>query len=161
MISAELFREGMRRLPACVNVITTLNGDEPTGCTATAVCSLSDDPPSLVLCLNEESETGQSVLRAEKFCVNICARDDLEVSRRFAVSGMSAEKFKVGSWQETPSGLLRLSSAVAAFDCELSETTKYGTHYVIIGKVHHIFLEDDETKALLYASGDYGAFTGS
>ena len=158
MVTSELFRNGMRRLPACVNVITTTNNGRPAGCTATAVCSLSDEPPSLVVCLNEQSETGRAVLSTGKFCVNICAPDDLEVSRRFAVSGISSEKFDVGNWEETPSGLMRLSSAVAAFDCELSESIKFGTHFVIIGTIKHIDLIDDGTNALLYANGDYGAF---
>ena len=161
MVTSDLFREGMRRLPACVNVITTINDGEPAGCTATAVCSLSDDPPSLVVCLNEQSETGKAVLRAGKFCVNICAPNDLDVSRRFAVSGISSEKFKVGNWEQTPSGLLRLTSAVAAFDCTLSESMKFGTHYVIVGTIKHIVLDGDETNALLYANGDYGAFAGT
>ncbi len=160
MVSPELFRKSMRRLPACVNVITTQNDGVPAGCTATAVCSLSDTPPSLVVCLNEHSETGKAVLRASRFCVNICAPNDLEVSRRFAVSGISSEKFNVGAWEKTSSGLLRLNSAVAAFDCELSESLKFGTHFVIIGKIDEIFLEEEETQALLYANGDYGAFAG-
>ena len=161
MVTSELFRKGMRRLPACVNVITTTNNGDPVGCTATAVCSLSDDPPSLVVCLNEQSETGNAVLRAEKFCVNICAPDDLAVSQRFAVSGISSEKFNIGTWDKTPSGLLRLTSAVAAFDCELSQSMKFGTHYAIIGTIKHIDLVDDDTNALLYANGDYGAFSGT
>ena len=161
MVTTELFRKGMRRLPACVNVITTINNGEPAGCTATAVCSLSDEPPSLVVCLNEQSETGQAVLSTGKFCVNICAPDDLEVSQRFAVRGISSKKFDVGTWDKTPSGLMRLTSAVAAFDCELSESMKFGTHHVIAGLIKHIDLVDDETHALLYANGDYGAFSGS
>lgn len=159
MVTPDLFRSGMRRLPACVNVITTVNDDAPAGCTATAVCSLSDEPPSLVVCLNEQSETGRAVLRAGKFCVNICAPDDLEVSQRFAVRGISAQKFDVGNWETTPSGLLRLTSAVAAFDCELADSMRFGTHYVIVGAVKHIDVIDSDTNALLYANGDYGAFS--
>ena len=51
-VEPKVFREAMSRLGAAVHVITTDGPSGKTGFTATAVCSVSDAPPTLLVCLN-------------------------------------------------------------------------------------------------------------
>lgn len=159
MVLQEEFLKGMRRLPGCVNVITTHSKGSPMGCTASAVCSVSASPPSLLVCLNEASQTAWAVQEHKQFCVNICSRDDADISELFAGSDLK-DKFSSDLWEETSSGVLRLSSSPAAFECKLSEAVKFGTHFVLIGEITDVHISSSSHDALIYSNGQYGAFSG-
>lgn len=158
MVDIALFREGMRRLAGSVCIITTITDDGRTGCTATAVCSLSDSPPSLIICLNQNSITQQAIAESKSFCVNVTASRDIEVATRFAESGSGDSGFEVGAWTATSIGSPHLTSAVVAFDCDAGDIVKFGTHYVTIGLIKEVLLSKDSDNALLYAKGQYGMF---
>src|SRR5258707_10202220 len=68
------FRLAMRRFPAAVTVITSADQTRRHGMTATAVTSLSMDPPSLVVCVNQSSLLHDIMLLARRFCVNLLRR---------------------------------------------------------------------------------------
>ena len=159
MVASDMFRQGMRRLPGCVNIVTTVNQQEPVGCTASAVCSVSASPPSLLVCLNESSQTAWVIQRCQKFCVSICSRSDAELSELFA-GNIDEDKFDPDIWEETPSGVLRLTTSPAAFECKLGEAIKFGTHFILIGEITNVHLAENDKDALVYADGTYGVFTG-
>lgn len=159
MVDNELFRNGMRRLPASVCIITASFDGERAGCTVTALCSLSADPPSVLVCLNQKGSTVQTLLRSGKFCVNICSEIDREVATQFARSGAS-DKFQVGEWSaqgewDAP----ELASAVATLSCSVGQVTELATHNVVIGLIDEVKLNQSTgAGALLYGAGKYGAF---
>mgnify|MGYP000672260426 CR=1 FL=1 len=76
---SKLFREGMSRLGASVNVITTMTGGGPVGFTATAVTSVTDTPPTLLVCLNRSSSVYSAFDQAEHLCVNVLGAGQDEV----------------------------------------------------------------------------------
>ena len=159
-ISTDQFKAGMRRLAASVCVITTLNADgSRNGLTATAVCSMSADPPMLLCCLNKSSNTFQAVKVAKLFAVNVLGSHDHAVAQRFSSGVPGDEKFAVGDWGLAETGAPMLQSAVSAFDCRLMDIYEAGTHGVLFGQIQAIHLSDDPGKPLLYAGGGYGAFT--
>jgi flavin reductase (NADH)/flavin reductase len=159
-ISPDRFKAGMRRLAASVCVITTLNADgSRNGLTATAVCSMSADPPMLLCCLNKASNTFQAVRTAKLFAVNVLGSHDHAVAQQFASGVPGDEKFAVGDWGLAETGAPMLRSAVSAFDCRLLDIYEAGTHGVLFGQIQSIHLSDDPGKPLLYAGGGYGAFT--
>jgi flavin reductase (DIM6/NTAB) family NADH-FMN oxidoreductase RutF len=155
---AALFKQGMRRLAASVAVITTRDEDEVVGLTATAVCSLSADPPSLLCCLNQRSRTAQAIGKSRQFAVNILSPNDIEVAGKFATSAVPAEKFAVGKWNVRPGASPWLSSATAVFECSVSEVIESGTHLIFIGHVMDVRLDAEDSTSLLYAHGEYGSF---
>src|SRR5437868_4646546 len=114
---AKLFREAMSRLGAAVHVITTAGPGGKTGATATAVCSVSDAPPTLLMCLNRKSQTDPVVQANGVFCINTLAHGGAEIadifSGRTGVQG--AERFAVGEWMVLSTGSPVLASAVIAF----------------------------------------------
>src|SRR3954465_9975286 len=118
-----VFREAMSRLGAAVHVITTAGPGGKAGATATAVCSVSDAPPTLLMCLNRRSQTNPAVVENGVFCVNTLGAGDASIADVFAgrtgVTG--SDRFTTGDWQVLATGSPVLTSAVIAFDCRIVE----------------------------------------
>ena len=90
----------MSRLGAAVHVITTAGPGGKTGATATAVCSVSDAPPTLLMCLNRRSQTNPVVLENGVFCVNTLGAGEAEIADIFAgrTGVMGSDRFNKGEW---------------------------------------------------------------
>ncbi len=139
-VGAALFRDAMCRLGAAVHVVTTAGPGGKTGFTATAVCSVSDAPPTLLVCLNRRSK-GAPILRENKvFCVNTLGADCETVADVFAgrTGAVMAERFAAGEWTTLRTGAPMLASAVVAFDCRVIEIKAVASHNVIFGAVEDI-----------------------
>ena len=156
------FREGMRRLAASVCLITTARRDGARyGLTATAVCSLSAEPPMLLCCLNRASHSFAAVSEAGVFCVNVLGQADAGVAHRFSGDRPAAEKFEAGVWAVGATGAPRLATALAAFDCKLAQVVEAGSHAILLGSVVQVDLVEAPAPPLLYAQGGYGRFTAA
>lgn len=143
-VDAGSFRAAMARFPGAVTIVTSAGGGERRGMTATAVCSVSADPPSLLVCLNRATGTCAMVAETGLFNVALLPGDGGAVAMRFAGSGgaMGADKFALGDWQTDPRGLPLLGSAVVNFCCEVAEAVQAGSHTVFIGHVVGVTLTD-------------------
>jgi flavin reductase (DIM6/NTAB) family NADH-FMN oxidoreductase RutF len=86
-VNAEAFRQGMRRLAAGVTIVTTIHDGERSGLTATAVTSLSVDPPQLLVCVNREAGSHDLIRRGERMCVNVLSHAHKNLAARFAGQG--------------------------------------------------------------------------
>jgi flavin reductase len=130
----------MARLGAAVNVVTTSGGSGPCGLTASAVCSVTDDPPSLLLCINRESEMNEAFKASGVLCVNTLAASQEELSPLFAgFTGVpQAERFASGQWTTLTTGAPVLLGAVVSFDCRVAQWTEIGTHTVFVCEVEAI-----------------------
>jgi len=149
----------MRRLAASVCLITTLNEDgSRNGLTATAVCSMTAAPPTLLCCLNRSSNSFAAIEKAGMFAVNVLSTDDKEIADRFATSIAGDDKFGLGDWAALGTGAPILKSAIAAFDCKLANVVAVGTHGILLGEVQGLELNPHKAKPLLYVDGAYGAF---
>ena len=134
------FREAMSRIGAAVHVITTDGPGGKTGFTATAVCSVSDEPPTLLVCLNRRSETNPIVQENGVFCVNTLGGGD-ELADIFAGrTGVARERFAAGDWTVLATGRPVLTTAMVAFDCRVVEMRSVASHNVIFGVVEAIRL---------------------
>lgn len=148
------FRAAMARFPGAVTVITALsdtgNGSERRGITATAVCSVSADPPSLLVCVNRATGTRAAIEATGRFNVNLLAKPDGLLALQFAgQGGVTGEaKFTEGDWEEDSRGLPRLATAVLCFSCDVSELTEAGSHTVFIGRI--VDVAHGDGKPLLY-----------
>lgn len=152
------FRQGMRRLTGAVTVVTTRGvTGERRGVTATAICSLSVEPPSLIACLNRSSWVAQLAPASGVFAVNVLAEDQEEVARAFAgQSGLVAEeRFRAGHWRSGLDGAPILDNCVTAFVCQLERSVDYASHVIMIGRVRETFLPPSPPPALLYVDGAY------
>jgi flavin reductase len=141
-VAAPIFRDAMSRLGAAVHVVTTAGPGGKTGFTATAVCSVSDAPPTLLVCLNRRSPGGPVLRENKVFCVNTLGADCEVIADVFAgrTGAVAAERFAAGQWTTMRTGAPVLASAVVAFDCRVIEIRAVASHNVIFGAVEDIRL---------------------
>jgi flavin reductase len=141
-VAAPLFREAMSRLGAAVHVVTTAGPGGKTGFTATAVCSVSDAPPTLLVCLSRKSQGGPILRENKVFCVNTLGADCEALADVFAgrTGAVMAERFVAGVWSTMKTGAPVLASGVVAFDCRVLEIKAVASHNVIFGAVEDIRL---------------------
>ncbi|MBB6307406.1 flavin reductase [Xanthobacter tagetidis] len=147
------FKRGMRRLAAAVNVVSTLDEGRPAGLIATAVCSVSAGPPSLLVCVNRGTRTHGLIVEAGVFCVNVLAADQMPFARQFLARD-PAERFASCRWSTLATGSPALDEAMTNFDCEVSSQFSSGTHDILVG--HVVAMRQRESgNPLLYFEGDY------
>src|SRR5215470_10238376 len=134
------FREAMSRLGAAVHVITTAGPGGKAGTTATAVCSVSDAPPTLLMCLNRRSQTNPAVVENGVFCVNTLGDGGAEIADIFAgrTGVLGTDRFVTGEWTTLSTGSPVLMSSVIAFDCRIVEVRSVGSHNVFFGAVETV-----------------------
>ena len=134
-VSKEVFRDGMSRLAAAVNIITTDGPNGRAGFTASAVCSVTDAPPTLLVCLNREASV-YDVFRANKaICVNTLGPSSEELSKIFGGKTPMAERFSAADWTTGASGAPILRGAAVSVDCHVARIADVGTHDVFFCEV--------------------------
>ena len=153
-------KAGMRRLAASVCIISLKDKQGvPHAMTATAVTSLSDNPPALLICVNKNATAYAALRDAQPFCINVLHQSQQELSVHCA-SKSEDGRFAKGNWQTHTSGLPYLADAEVNFFC-VSDTTEskrvmeYGSHLMAIGKLTEVFTAEGDTSPLLYADGKY------
>jgi len=139
-VDVQPFRDAMCRLGAAVHVVTTDGPAGKTGFTATAVCSVSDSPATLLICLNRTA-TSMPVLRGNGvFCVNTLRAGEELIADTFAgrTKVPREQRFATGDWMTLATGSPVLASAVVAFDCRVREVKSVASHDVYFGIVEAI-----------------------
>ncbi len=149
-VDSATFRAAMARFPGAVTIVTTAGAGARRGITATAVCSVSADPPSLLVCLNRATGTCALVRDTGMFNVSLLAGDGGDIALRFAgADGVTGDaKFAKGDWRTDARGLPMLADAVVTFCCEVAETVQAGSHNVIIG--HIVGITTSDAAPLVY-----------
>lgn len=147
------FRQAMRRVAATVNVISICVGREPMGITATAVSSISMDPPSLLICINRASAVHAPLGDVTHFRVNVLHRDQEPIARMFADREQKALRFSAG-WNVDCDLPPRLIDAQASILCRRIDHHQFGTHSIFIGVVEEVAVRDD-VHPLVYLDGRY------
>ena len=146
----------MSRVAAAVHVITTGGPAGRGGATMTAVTSVSDAPPTVLICLNRSGRLA-TLLRANGvFSVNTLVEGDEHLAGVFAgVGGLDHEaRFGVGEWTVAATGAPVLAGARMAIDCRVSEIGDVGSHAVIFGVVESVHLGPVH-PALIYLDRAY------
>jgi flavin reductase len=138
-IDPAAFRDAMSRLGAAVHVVTSAGPAGATGFTATAVSSVSDQPATLLVCLNRRSNSAPLLSANGVFCVNTLRADEEAIADLFAGrTGNRAERFATGEWITLATGAPVLVTAVVAFDCRVIEIKAVASHNVIFGAVEAV-----------------------
>jgi flavin reductase len=157
VIERKAYRDAMARLGAAVNIITTAGEtDGWRGFTASAVCSVTDDPPTLLLCVNRTSDSHAPLKENGILCVNTLSAGQEELSGIFAgMTGLlGADRFSHGEWTTLATGAPVLKGAVVSFDCRITDVTEVGTHTVFFAEVEAI-QSSDAHEGLIYFGRAY------
>lgn len=151
------YRALMRHQAGAVTIIAAGVPGSRGGLTATAFSSLSDDPPTVLVCVQKRSGTHAIIAGSKAFSVNILAREQQPLAERFSGKGglIGESRFEEGAqWQPLATGAPVLTGALASLDCELLDEHQFSTHSIFIGRVvDGRFRADGEP--LLYFRNDY------
>src|SRR3954470_9055063 len=148
------FKIGMRTLAGAVNIITSMHWGHCYGMTATAVCSASAEPPTVLACINKLATTHGAVAKSKVFCVNVLRAEDWDLSTTFSGGQSGENRFKTKDWQRLVTGLPGLVDAAVSFDCPVGKSLVHGTPTIFLGQVEQILI-GQKGKPLLYSDGQY------
>ncbi|HWK40460.1 MAG TPA: flavin reductase family protein [Croceibacterium sp.] len=127
------FRSAMRHVAATVYAVTTGHGGGRYGILATAVSSLSFDPPSLLVCVNRSASLHAPLASADIFAVNVLGLGNRDVAEHFMNCGAD-DRFVVGEWEESH-GIPVLATAQSSLICRTRHRHEFGTHTIFIGEL--------------------------
>ncbi len=153
-IASSTFRQGMSNLGAAVNVITTDGAAGQAGFTASAVCSVTDSPPTLLVCLNRSASVFETFKCNQVLCVNTLATHHTELSNVFGGKTPMSERFLRGKWSTLITQAPVLEDALVSFDCEIVQSMSVGSHDVLICQVKAM-KQNEGKNALMYFNRAY------
>jgi flavin reductase (DIM6/NTAB) family NADH-FMN oxidoreductase RutF len=128
------FQAGMRHLVGAVCIVTTWHDGSPWGLTATAVCSLSADPPTLLVCVNRSAEAHRHILASRLIGVNVLAAHHQPLAELFSSRSIAqgSARFSDDTWQRADKGAPRLADCLAHFDGSVISTLDCKTHTAFV-----------------------------
>lgn len=135
MIEATDFKNAMSLLTSAVSVITTAGLTGRYGFTASAVCSVTDTPPTLLVCMNQASSSHVHFVENKVLSVNVLSAQHQHISTAFSSRLSPEERFKHGVWTELETGAPVLKDALVNFDCEIEQVQAVGTHTIFICRI--------------------------
>src|SRR5678815_150599 len=149
-VDAGQFKIGMRTLAGAVNIITSMHSGHRYGMTATAVCSATADPPTVLACINKLATTHGAVSKSKVFCVNVLRAEDWELSTTLSGAHSGETRFKSRDWTRLATGSPVLIDSLVSFDCRVVKSLVHGTHTIFLGQVEQVLL-GKKGKPLLYS----------
>lgn len=150
-VEASAFRAAMSRLAGSVHIVTTDGQAGRSGLAATAVCSVTDTPSTLLVCAKTTGSATSALVENGVFCVNTLTSAQKDVARRFGGKNSMAERFMIGDWYPSKcTGTPVLSQTLASFECEIESFTQKGTHLVIFGQVVSVLVPPESAPACVY-----------
>jgi flavin reductase (DIM6/NTAB) family NADH-FMN oxidoreductase RutF len=156
MIDSDLtgkFKGAMRRYPSGVTVVTAApESQPPQAITVSAFCSVSLDPPLVLVCLNNNGRAATAIAAEQCFTVNVLSADQQEDSR--ACTAPTEDRLATVEWQPGSNGVPVLARACAVFECERYALHPAGDHVILVGRVTNVRLRDD-LGPLAYHDGTY------
>lgn len=158
-VSADTFRQGMARLAGAVTVVTTDGPAGRAGFTASAVCSVTDRPPTVLVCMNRGSHAHPQFVENGVLCVNVLAGHQQSLSSLFADRTVAqAERFLRCAWQARATGAPGLDDALVQLDGSIVASHDVGSHRVFIVELRQLVLAGDESsQGLVYFDRGYHA----
>ena len=145
------FRNAMACLGAAVNIITTDGPRGRCGITASAVCSVTDTPPTMLVCINQSSYVHDVLHGNANVCINILGAPCQELARVFAgMTGCSMDaRFDQCAWQPGEFGAPVLGDALASLEGQIVDSKTVGSHSVMFVRIERIAARD-EGDGLVY-----------
>ena len=163
-MDANRFRAIMRHQAGAVALICTGKKGDRVGLTATAVCSLTDDPPMILVCVNQGASAHDTIAATEEFSVNLLTERHSELAGIFSgqtdLMGEARFQVKGYSWTAHQSGTPRLKGAVANLDCVVTDQQVFSSHSIFIGRVREGSFSAKATP-LIYCRGAFSGLAAS
>lgn len=143
------FRAAMANLSAAVSVITTDGPLGRAGMTVSAVCAVTDAPPTMLVCVNRSTRSHDVLLANGRICVNVLGTGHEALATRFAGAAPPAERFTEGAWELDTDGVPVLRGALASVVGRIVADRAQGSHSVLFVEIDKVTTEEDG-GALVY-----------
>jgi len=155
-VSAEEFREALSRVASSVSIVSTDGAHGIAGFTCSAVCSVTDDPPTIMVCVNRKSAANAIIKANGVLCVSSLGAEQVELSQMFAGVGRVPmnERFAGPHWSVLATGSPYCTQSRVALDCRVADIREVGTHSVIFAEVLSTVHASDG-QPLIYHSRNY------
>jgi flavin reductase (DIM6/NTAB) family NADH-FMN oxidoreductase RutF len=163
-VTAGQYRATMAHLACGVTVVTSALAGEDVGMTATAICSVSLDPPMMLVCVGEGSRMYEALAESEGWAVSILPADARQVASRFAIRGRPSDRLLLAdlAWHRGPvTGHVVLDEALAAVECVTEQRALAGDHAVVIGRVVGVSTRNPSAAPLVHFRSRYRTVAGS
>ena len=157
MISPDDFRRVLSHFASGVTIVTTCYGEQrPTGLTASAFCSVSLDPPLILICVDHKSQSFPHLRESGRFAINILHQGHEQLSRRFASTRL--DKFEGVAFTMGTLGVPLIDAALAHLECRTVSAHVEGDHTIFVGHVEAVTVGEGEP--LVYYGGRYQRLRG-
>ena len=155
-VSSEEFREALSRVASSVSIVSTDGAHGIAGFTCSAVCSVTDDPPTIMVCVNRKSAANAIIKANGVLCVSSLGAEQVELSQMFAGVGRVPmnERFAGPHWSVLATGSPYCTQSRVALDCRVADIREVGTHSVIFAEVLSTVHASDG-QPLIYHSRNY------
>lgn len=166
LLDPQQYKSGMRRLAGAVCILTLNREGLWAGLTATAVSSISAEPPRLMVCINRNVYAHEFVELDGPLCVNVLEASQLDDAKRFAgmIEGVNGQdRFTSGPWEQSGDDAPELSTSMVRFQCRIAEVILASTHSIVICDVIAVTAAEAEAEVspLIYFNGRFTAVADS
>lgn len=157
-VEASAFLAAMRRFAQPVTIVATGTPGARAGLTATAVCSVSIEPPQLLVSVNRQAGANTTIQAQRRFSVNLLHHRQQALAERFAGrEGLAGEERFLDPrwrWLEGSGGVPLLADALVAMACDVTQAVEVATHTLFIGEVQAV-RQGENRPPLLYGQGQF------
>ena len=151
-VSSVDFRAALSRFASGVSVVTTKDAvGKLFGITVSAFCSVSLDPPLVLICIEKTTGSHHAFTESGRFTVNILTESQANISEHFA--SLLEDKFSMIDHAVDEHGIPLLQNSLATLQCVLFKTLDGGDHSIFLGLVEHVSVRDDDP--LIYFKSTY------
>lgn len=149
-----MFRQTMSQFASGVTVVSTNHEGILYGLTVASFCSLSLEPPLILVCIDKKSNTHSMMEKSGIFAVNILNSEQQDVSRLFADPATEGRRFEMVRYRVGESGAPIIEPSLASIDCRVADTHDGGDHTIFVGEVIDLAY-DEEAEPLIYWRSGY------
>jgi flavin reductase (DIM6/NTAB) family NADH-FMN oxidoreductase RutF len=150
------FKQAMRRLATTISIVTAGRGDDCTGMAATAVMSVTADPPTLIVAVNKNASIEPLLREGEIFCVNLLSERHRDLVGIFSGQKKGRERFETGAWEMHRDRPPVLNDAVTSLLCRKSGAFEVSTHVLYTGEVLEV-VNHPQIDPLVWVDGKFAA----
>ena len=151
-VTPDEFRAALSRFPSGVTVVTTRGLDgQLHGITVSAFCSVSLEPPLILVCVEKAASSHTALHESGTFIVNILSENQRDLSEHFA--SQLDNKFQTVKYHKGIHGLPVLAGVAASLECSLHAAYDGGDHTIFVGSIENVTVND--VRPLAYLHGDY------
>jgi flavin reductase len=155
MIAVPDFRNAMALLGGAVSVITTDGEAGRCGFTASAVCSVTDSPPTLLVCMNRASLNNANFKANGVICVNVLNASHQDICGGFASRELTMDqRFELAQWSVLHTGAPAMDEALVNFDCRIAQVHEVGSHSIFYCEIEQLRTADGQ-EGLMYFNRAY------